>query len=413
MKIAFDVRRPAARRRGRAGAEPARRRSAIRIHAPPACAARDVDDLEPAVDVGAARVWPPRCRLRPERPTQRRLPPAPAGARASQPGPPDCFGRAATRQPRVMDSLDLGTTSITGNAELPKVLYIVPWKKSDLGDLVGRPVNTLLDEVLAPVDPEVFERHLSYYESLYGKQAKRSELRWKSIPPLSSFFQNGGVFMYPIVVVLALGVAIAVERWVYLTMTTAKNKALWNAVTPYLKAGNLAGAMQVTSKSDAAIGADHDLRLEPRALGAPPRGHRAGDGREPHGGHAAAREAHALSRDVREHGDAAWACSARSSASSTRSRPCRTRTPPRRRSCCRRSISIGMNCTAFGLMVAIPLVLVHSLLQTKTTEIIDSLEMASVKFLNAITERVAGDGQPGPAPEGRGLARGNPVPRPA
>ena len=54
------------------------------------------------------------------------------------------------------------------------------------------------------------------------------------------------------------------------------------------------------------------------------------------------------------------------------------------------SISIGMNCTAFGLMVAIPLVLIHSLLQTKTTAIVDSLEMASVKFLNAITERAAG-----------------------
>ena len=71
-----------------------------------------------------------------------------------------------------MDTLDLGTTSITGNAELPKVLYIVPWKKSDLGDLVGRPVNTLLDEVLAPVDPAVFERHLSYYDSLYGERAE-------------------------------------------------------------------------------------------------------------------------------------------------------------------------------------------------------------------------------------------------
>ena len=51
------------------------------------------------------------------------------------------------------------------------------------------------------------------------------------------------------------------------------------------------------------------------------------------------------------------------------------------------SISIGMNCTAFGLMVAIPLVLVHSLLQTKTTELVDSLEMVSVKIVNAITER--------------------------
>ena len=69
----------------------------------------------------------------------------------------------------VMDQLDLGTTSITGNQELPKVLYIVPWKRSDLGNLVGRPVNTLLDEVLAPVDPEVFERHLDYYDTLYGE----------------------------------------------------------------------------------------------------------------------------------------------------------------------------------------------------------------------------------------------------
>ena len=67
------------------------------------------------------------------------------------------------------------------------------------------------------------------------------------------FFQNGGAFMYPIVLVLALGVAIAVERWVYLTMTMAKNKALWNQVTPFLKSGNLTGAMQLTSKSTAAI----------------------------------------------------------------------------------------------------------------------------------------------------------------
>jgi hypothetical protein len=72
----------------------------------------------------------------------------------------------------VIDRLDLGTTSITGNQELPKVLYIVPWKRSDLGDLAGRPLNTLLDEVLAPIDPEVFERQLSYYETLRGEQAE-------------------------------------------------------------------------------------------------------------------------------------------------------------------------------------------------------------------------------------------------
>jgi biopolymer transport protein ExbB len=51
------------------------------------------------------------------------------------------------------------------------------------------------------------------------------------------------------------------------------------------------------------------------------------------------------------------------------------------------SISVGMNCTAFGLMVAIPLVLVHSLLQSKTATIVMGIEMASVKFLNALTDR--------------------------
>jgi biopolymer transport protein ExbB/TolQ len=51
------------------------------------------------------------------------------------------------------------------------------------------------------------------------------------------------------------------------------------------------------------------------------------------------------------------------------------------------SISVAMNTTAFGLMAAIPLLLIYTVLQTKTTELVDSLEMASVKFLNILTER--------------------------
>lgn len=136
----------------------------------------DVDELEPAVDVSEPRV---AIAQRPPAPPPPAVPPAAAPTSPTptaveapvQPARVEPSPQAAERPvPRVMDSLDLGTTSITGNAELPKVLYIVPWKKSDLGDLVGRPVNTLLDEVLAPVDPAVFERHLSYYDSLYGKR---------------------------------------------------------------------------------------------------------------------------------------------------------------------------------------------------------------------------------------------------
>jgi len=73
-----------------------------------------------------------------------------------------------TTDNRVMDSMELGRTEITGNQELPKVLYIVPWQKSDPGNLMGKPVNTLLDEVLAPVDREEFIRRVDYYGDLYG-----------------------------------------------------------------------------------------------------------------------------------------------------------------------------------------------------------------------------------------------------
>jgi hypothetical protein len=118
----------------------------------PIMSADEAAALEPAVDVGA------RSASQTAAPAQ-----APAPAQPSQPAPP----RTAAAAPRALDSLDLGTTSITGNQELPKVLYIVPWKRSDLGGLVGRPVNTLLDEVLAPVDPDVFERQLGYYDALH------------------------------------------------------------------------------------------------------------------------------------------------------------------------------------------------------------------------------------------------------
>jgi hypothetical protein len=84
---------------------------------------------------------------------------APAAARGKEPA-----SKAAAR--KGPDRLELEATEITGNRELPKVLYIVPWKRSDLGDLVGKPVNSLLDEVLQPLDRDVFQRENRYYEGL-------------------------------------------------------------------------------------------------------------------------------------------------------------------------------------------------------------------------------------------------------
>ena len=70
----------------------------------------------------------------------------------------------------VMDRMDLGRTEITGNQELPKVLYIVPWQKPGPAELMGKPVNTLLDEVLAPIDRTEFVRQVDYYDELYGDE---------------------------------------------------------------------------------------------------------------------------------------------------------------------------------------------------------------------------------------------------
>lgn len=192
--------------------------------------------------------------------------------------------------------------------------------------------------------------------------------------------------MYPIVLVLALGIAIAVERWLYLTMTTVKNKALWGKVTPYLKSGNFSGAAQVTGKSKAAIGTimtyglnrvrsarrreDIEKAMEESLMEVMPR---------------LEKRTHYLATFANVAtllgllGTIIGLIRAFTAVSNAN--------PAEKADLLSASISVAMNTTAFGLMVAIPLLLIHTLLQTKTTEIVDSLEMASVKFLNSITER--------------------------
>jgi hypothetical protein len=93
---------------------------------------------------------------------------AASAARSPSQGPPGSAGatdaKASAR--KGADRLQLDATEITGNRELPKVLYIVPWKHSDLGDVVGKPVNSLVDEVLQPLDRDVFQRENRYYDAL-------------------------------------------------------------------------------------------------------------------------------------------------------------------------------------------------------------------------------------------------------
>jgi len=126
--------------------------------------AQDTEEFEPAVDTSTAEFEPAVDTSNALDETTEDIEPAVSSAALAADVTRDETGS------QVMDRLELGRTEITGNQELPKVLYIVPWQKSDPGDLMGRPVNSLMDEVLAPVDREEFIRQVDYYSDLYREE---------------------------------------------------------------------------------------------------------------------------------------------------------------------------------------------------------------------------------------------------
>jgi hypothetical protein len=94
---------------------------------------------------------------------------AQAAAAADPPPAPPPAPTAA--KPSGPDRLELDAAEIRGNQELPKVLYIVPWKDPGAAEPAGRPLNSLLDEALGPVDREVFRRQMRYFDQLYAPAA--------------------------------------------------------------------------------------------------------------------------------------------------------------------------------------------------------------------------------------------------
>jgi len=200
------------------------------------------------------------------------------------------------------------------------------------------------------------------------------------------FFQGGGAMMYPIAVVLVIGAAIAIERYIVLTQTSVRNRGLWNEIAPLLAQGNFRGAVQVTSKSKAVIGQilsyglarisstsrrdDVEKAMEESLMDVVPRLEKRT--------HYLATFAN-LATLLGLLGTVVGLINAFAAVA--------TVNPADKANLLSASISVAMNCTAFGLMTAVPLLVIHAVLQTKTTELVDSLEMASVKFLNAVTER--------------------------
>jgi biopolymer transport protein ExbB len=205
---------------------------------------------------------------------------------------------------------------------------------------------------------------------------------------IGRFFQNGGAFMYPIALVAVVGLAIAIERYIHLTLARSRNRALWQQIEPMLGHGDFRQATQAASQSDASIGQilayglariqnakrrdDVEKAMEESLMGIVPKLEKRT--------HYLATFAN-LATLLGLLGTVMGLIGAFSAVSQVN--------PADKANLLSASISEAMNCTAFGLMVAVPLLIIHAVLQTKTTELIDSLEMASVKFLNSIVERRA------------------------
>lgn len=200
------------------------------------------------------------------------------------------------------------------------------------------------------------------------------------------FFVKGGAFMYPIALVFAAGVAIAVERWIYLSLSSTRNRQLWAQVVPLLQQGNFRGAVQLCQRSSAAMGRilnygltrlesarrrdDVEKAMEESLMEVMPRLERRTQYLSMFAN---------LATLLGLLGTIIGLIQAFTAVSNAN--------PADKADLLSASISVAMNTTAFGLMAAIPLLLVHALIQSKTTELVDSLEMASLKFLNTVVER--------------------------
>ncbi len=203
---------------------------------------------------------------------------------------------------------------------------------------------------------------------------------------LVGFFASGGVFMFPILLVFAVGVAIAVERYVTLTMVTNQNQAVWEQVQPLLANGEFDEARDLTSNDESTIsrvlnmglslqGAvrrreDIEIAMEESMMEIVPRLEK----RTPY-----VALASSIATLLGLLGTIMGLIQAFTAVANAN--------PAEKADLLSASISVAMNTTAFGLMVAIPLLITHAILTSKTGDIVDSLEMATVKALNVFSKR--------------------------
>ena len=205
-----------------------------------------------------------------------------------------------------------------------------------------------------------------------------------AVDMIVNFFKQGGAFLYPIAAVFAVGLGFAVERFIYLRRVAKGNRTLWAELAPLIEAGNFSRAMDVAGKTDSALSTIMRYGMSRVATA------RRRDDIEkameeslieviPH----LEKRTHYLATLANIGmlmgllGTVIGLINAFAAVAAVN--------PAEKAAMLSASISVAMNTTAFGLIVAIPLLVTHSVLTAKTGQIVDSLEMASVKALNVIT----------------------------
>lgn len=208
------------------------------------------------------------------------------------------------------------------------------------------------------------------------------------IETIIRFFQDGGFFMYPISLVLVVGLIIAIERYSYLSVAKISNRKVFEKLYQMIRSKDFNGALKFAASSKSPMGmmigaglqrlsrrqARHDIEyaMEEGLLETMPR-------LEKRTQYLATLAN--ISTLLGLLGTIIGLIAAFTAVASA--------DPAQKASLLSQSISVAMNTTAFGLMAAIPLLLIHSVIQAKTNEIVDSFEMAGIKVMNVISDRPA------------------------
>jgi len=197
------------------------------------------------------------------------------------------------------------------------------------------------------------------------------------------FFQDCGLFIYPSLLIMAAGLSIAIERFIVLGRARAENRKVWDRILPMLQGGKFQQVLGYTTKSDTAIGKivtnglarlqtarrreDIDAAMEEGMMEIVPRLEKRT--------HYIATFANVITL-VGLLGTISGLIRAFTAVAQVN--------PAEKAEMLSASISIAMNNTAFALAVAIPFLLIHSFLNARASEIVDSLEAAKISFLNLV-----------------------------